>query len=116
VKSLMVPPGIPDWYSRHRLLERGPVELFGRAWSGGGVPVTKVEVAVDGQWQDAVLAPKSGSYAWRGWHMQWDASPGEHELMCRATDANGNTQPLQQRFDHGGFGNNSVHRVAVTVR
>jgi len=116
VKSLMVPPGIPDWYSRHRLLERGPVELFGRAWSGGGVPVTKVEVAVDGQWQDAVLAPENGSYAWRGWHMQWDASLGEHELMCRATDANGNTQPLQQRFDHGGFGNNSVHRVAVTVR
>ena len=55
VKSLMVPPGIPDWYSRHRLVERGPVELFGRAWSGGGVPITKVEVAVDGQWHEAAL-------------------------------------------------------------
>jgi iron complex outermembrane receptor protein len=24
----------------------------------------------------------------------WDATPGEHELMCRATDANGDTQPI----------------------
>lgn len=116
VKSLMVPPGIPDWYSRHRLVERGPVELFGRAWSGGGVPVAKVEVAVDGAWQDAALDPETGRYAWRAWRIRWDASPGEHELMCRATDAEGRSQPLQQRFDHGGFGNNAVHRIAVTVR
>src|SRR5260370_301141 len=52
VKSLMVPPGIPDWYSRLRLIERGRVELFGRAWSGGGVPITKVEVAVARQWRE----------------------------------------------------------------
>jgi DMSO/TMAO reductase YedYZ molybdopterin-dependent catalytic subunit len=116
VKSLMVPPGIPDWYSRHRLVERGQVELFGRAWSGGGVPITKVEVAVDGKWQEARLDPEAGRYAWRGWHSEWHASPGEHELMCRATDASGEIQPLEQRFDRGGFGNNAVHRVEITVR
>ena len=38
VKSLMVPPGIPDFYSRARMVEAGPVALFGRAWSGGGRP------------------------------------------------------------------------------
>jgi DMSO/TMAO reductase YedYZ molybdopterin-dependent catalytic subunit len=116
VKSLMVPPGIPDWYSRHRLVERGAVELFGRAWSGGGAPIVKVEVAVDGQWHEAALDPELGRYAWRGWRFEWHASPGEHELMCRASDASGETQPLEQRFDRGGFGNNAVHRVAVTVR
>jgi len=36
--------------------------------------------------------------------------------MCRATDADGETQPIEQRFDRGGFGNNAVHRVQVTVR
>ena len=36
--------------------------------------------------------------------------------MCRATDAAGEAQPLDQRFDRGGFGNNAVHRVQVTVR
>jgi len=116
VKSLIVPPGIPDWYTRRRLVERGPVELFGRAWSGAGVPIAKVEVAVDGQWQQAVLDPPAGRYSWRGWRCQWHAAPGEHDLACRATDANGDTQPIEQRYDRGGFGNNAVHRVEVTVR
>lgn len=116
VKSLMAPPGIPDWYSRNRLVERGPVELMGRAWSGAGVPVVKVEVGVDGQWSEARLDPLAGTYAWRGWRFHWEATPGEHVLQCRATDANGDVQPLEQRFDRGGFGNNVVHTVNVTVR
>jgi DMSO/TMAO reductase YedYZ molybdopterin-dependent catalytic subunit len=116
VKSLMVPPGVPDFYTRRRLLEHGPVELFGRAWSGAGVSIAKVEVAVDGVWQQAVLDSAAGPYAWRGWRSQWHAVPGEHELMCRATDANGDEQPLEQRYDRGGFGNNAVHKVHVTVR
>ncbi|MCL4768700.1 MAG: sulfite oxidase [Hyphomicrobiaceae bacterium] len=116
VKSLMVPPGIPDWYTRRRLLEHGPVELRGRAWSGGGVPVANVEVGVDGEWQEATLDPDAGNYAWRGWRFTWDATPGEHELVCRATDAAGQVQPLEAPWDSGGFGNNAVHRVAVTVR
>ena len=116
VKSLIVPPGIPDWYTRRRLVEHGPVELFGRAWSGAGVPIAKVEVAVDGVWRQAALDPPVGPYAWRGWRAQWHAAPGEHELMCRATDANGDAQPLEQRYDRGGFGNNAVHKLEVTVR
>src|SRR5687767_13686673 len=50
VKSLMVPPGIPDWYTRHRVVEAGSVELTGRAWCGGGVPVERVAVGIDGAW------------------------------------------------------------------
>lgn len=116
VKSLMVPPGIPDFYSRTRIAEPGPITLFGRAWSGAGVPVTKVEVAVDGEWRDAALDPDAGRYAWRGWRCDVTLASGEHELMCRATDANGEVQPLVQRFDRGGFGNNEAQRVKVTVK
>jgi len=117
VKSLMVPPGLPDWYTRRRLVEKGPVEIFGRAWSGDGVPVTKVELAVNGEWRDATLEPPHSKYAWRGWRAVWDANaPGDYVLMCRAQDANGDTQPVQQRWDNAGFGNNMVHRVEVTVR
>jgi hypothetical protein len=36
--------------------------------------------------------------------------------MCRATDANGDVQPIAPRFDRGGFGNNGAHRVEVFVR
>jgi len=116
VKSLMVPPGVPDFYTRCRMAEAGPVHLFGRAWSGAGVPIARVELGIDGAWQDAVLDPPQGQYAWRGWRALWHAQPGEHELACRATDGNGDSQPLCQRWDSGGFGNNAVQRVQVTVR
>ena len=116
VKSLLVPPGIPDWYTRRRLVEHGTVEVTGRAWSGAGVPIAKVEFGVDGHWQDATLDTEAGPYAWRGWRATWQATPGEHELSCRATDTAGNVQPLETPWDMGGFGNNVVHRVAVTVR
>jgi DMSO/TMAO reductase YedYZ molybdopterin-dependent catalytic subunit len=116
VKSLMVPPGIPDWYTRARLVERGPLRVTGRAWSGAGVAITKVELGVDGRWTEATLGPVNGQYAWREWSATWEATPGEHVLQCRATDANGDTQPLEQRFDRAGFGNNVVHTVPVTVR
>ena len=116
VKSLMAPPGIPDWYSRGRVAEAGRQELFGRAWSGAGVGIAKVEVSIDGVWHIATLDPPTGKYAWRGWRFMWEAKPGERILQCRATDANGDVQPLKQRFDRAGFGNNAVHTVAVTVR
>jgi DMSO/TMAO reductase YedYZ molybdopterin-dependent catalytic subunit len=116
VKSLLVPPGIPDWYTRRRLVDAGAVTLTGRAWSGDGMPIAKVEVGIDGTWQAAELDPPPGKFAWRGWRALWKAEPGEHELACRATDANGQTQPVETRWDMSGFGNNAVHRVAVTVR
>jgi hypothetical protein len=39
-----------------------------------------------------------------------------HELCCRATDAQGNVQPLEPVWDVAGFGNNSVQRVGVIVQ
>lgn len=116
VKSLMIPPGIPDFYSRRRVLDHGRVELYGRAWSGGGVGISGVEVGIDDVWHAATLDPPAAKYAWRGWRFDWDATPGEHILMCRATDAAGAMQPLEPPWDRGGFGNNAVQRVAVTVR
>jgi DMSO/TMAO reductase YedYZ molybdopterin-dependent catalytic subunit len=116
VKSLLVPPGIPDWYTRHRLLERGPTHLFGRAWSGNGVAIAGVEVAINGRWQEARLDPPQGKFAWRGWRHLWQAEIGDYELACRATDANGDVQPLEPSWDAGGFGNNAVQRLRVWVR
>ncbi|NBS57685.1 MAG: sulfite oxidase [Betaproteobacteria bacterium] len=115
VNSLMAPPGIPDFFTRRRLVNPGPVRLFGRAWSGGGVPIARVEVSVNGVWGEARLDPVAGPWAWRGWSFDWEASPGEHVLACRATDANGNVQPGDPRPDIGGFGNNATHRVSITV-
>ena len=115
VKSLMVPPGIPDWLTRSRFVETGPVEVTGRAWSGGGVPVERVELGVDGEWSEAEIVSGQGHYAWSAWRTSWEATPGAHVLRCRATDADGNVQPLDPPWDVGGFANNAVQEVAVFV-
>jgi sulfane dehydrogenase subunit SoxC len=115
VNSLMVPPGIPDFYRRARLAAAGRIEIRGRAWSGSGA-VTRVEFAADGDWSDARLDAPAGAHAWRGWRASWDAVPGEHELRCRATDGSGATQPLEPEWDATGFGNNAAQRVVVTVQ
>ena len=115
VRALMSPPGIPDFFTRRRLVEPGPVWIRGRAW-GGAAPIRRVEVGVDGAWSDAALDAPIGDWAWRGWSFEWEAEPGEHELACRATDADGNVQPLDAPWNYGGMGNNSVQLVPVTVR
>lgn len=116
VRSLMVPPGIPDWYSRERVVTAGEQVVFGRAWSGAGAPVTRVEYGVDGVWQDAELLPAVGRFAWCGWRATWTAIPGHRELRCRATDAEGNVQPLDPVWDTAGFGNNACQCVSVWVK
>ena len=115
VRALMIPPGIPDFLTRHRYVDAGEVALSGRAWSGAA-PIVRVEVGVDGRWSDAELGPARGEFAWRAWSFAWRATPGEHELACRATDSAGRVQPLEQPWNHQGMGVNHVQRVAVTVR
>jgi sulfane dehydrogenase subunit SoxC len=116
VKSLIIPPGIPDWYTRRRIVEQGTIEVRGRAWSGAGVAITRVELGVDGAWRDAEVEPRSEKFAWQRWRAKWQAARGEHELACRATDAAGAAQPLEPDWNLGGMGNNAVQRVQVTVR
>lgn len=115
VRSLMIPPGVPDFFSRRRYVEAGPTVLHGRAWSGDG-PVERVDVCVDGRWGKATLAAPVGASAWVAWSFDWDATPGEHELACRAADAAGNVQPLAPPWNYQGMGNNAIQRLTVTVR
>ncbi len=116
-RSLMVPPGIPDFMTRTRFVDAGPVTLTGRAWSGWA-PVERVEVSGDGgaTWHEAELDEPLSAFAWRGWTYRWQAEPGEHELCCRAADAAGNAQPDVAEWNFDGFCNNAVQRVQVVVR
>ena len=114
VRSLMVPPGVPDFFTRSRIVPPGPVMLTGRAWSGEGA-VQRVEVGIDGKWAPAQLQQPAAPFAWCAWSMPWVADPGEHELACRATDTTGAAQPLEQAWNYQGMGNNVVQRIKVTV-
>jgi sulfane dehydrogenase subunit SoxC len=115
-RSLLVPPGVPDFMTRERRLEPGPVTLTGRAWSGQA-PIQAVEVSTDGgaTFDAAVLDASRGPHAWRGFSFEWDAEPGEHLLCSRATDAAGNSQPLEPPWNLKGFANNAVSRLKVLV-
>ena len=115
IRALMVPPGIPDFFTRRRFADAGLVRLEGRVWSGEAA-VERVEVGIDDAWADARLEPPLGEFAWRRWTFEWDAGPGDHELACRGTDAGGRIQPLEQPWNYQGMANNLVQRVPVTVR
>jgi DMSO/TMAO reductase YedYZ molybdopterin-dependent catalytic subunit len=116
-RSLMIPPGIPEFLTRARIVEAGTCEILGRAWSGAS-QITAVDVSSDGggTWAAAELGePELGRWAWRPWRYTWIAEPGEYELCCRARTAAGVEQPLEASWNLGGYMNNAVQRVAVTV-
>jgi DMSO/TMAO reductase YedYZ molybdopterin-dependent catalytic subunit len=60
-----------------------------------GTPLRSVEVKVDeGPWQRATLDPQNTQYSWKLFSYRWEgATPGEHTIVSRATDANGVVQP-----------------------
>jgi hypothetical protein len=116
-RSLMIPPGIPDFATRERRIAMGTLRVRGRAWSGFGA-IARVEASADGgeTWSDAELGPQPSRWAWRAWEWEWDAErAGVHELCCRATDEEGNVQPVAAPWNLGGYANNEVHRVPVVV-
>jgi DMSO/TMAO reductase YedYZ molybdopterin-dependent catalytic subunit len=115
-RSLIAPPGVPDFMTRRRFVDAGRVELEGRAWSGHGA-IERVEVSTDGgaSWTPARLGEPTDPAAWRGWSSTWEAEPGEYELCCRCFDTSGRSQPDEAPWNLGGYANNAVHRVPVTV-
>ena len=62
---------------------------------GDGTPLKSVEVQIDnGPWQQATLDPANSRFSWKLFTYRWEgATPGEHTLVSRATDVNGNVQP-----------------------
>jgi DMSO/TMAO reductase YedYZ molybdopterin-dependent catalytic subunit len=72
----------------------GSYEVFGFVLNDG-TPLKSVEVKVDdGPWQKAVLASTNTQYSWKLFSYRWDgATPGEHTLVSRVTDADGKVQP-----------------------
>jgi DMSO/TMAO reductase YedYZ molybdopterin-dependent catalytic subunit len=116
-RSLLVPPGIPDFMSRKRFVKPGRERLHGRAWSGWG-PIDRVEVSTDGgeTWHEAEVGDPPGPAAWAPFAYEWDATEGDHVLCARARDSTGRSQPDAPPWNVGGYANNAVQRVPVTVR
>jgi sulfane dehydrogenase subunit SoxC len=103
-RSLMVPPGIPEFLSRGRIVDAGTHTVRGRAWSGLG-RIERVEFSDDDArtwWEAELDPPPPHASAWRGWSFEWHASPGERVVCCRATDSTGAVQPLEPAWNVSG--------------
>ncbi len=73
-------------------LRAGRTAVAGVAWAQHK-GIDAVHVRVDsGPWNQATLAAVPGIDTWRQWVWYWDATPGNHLIECRATDATGYTQ------------------------
>lgn len=91
--------------------------LTGRSWSGAG-GIRRVEVSTDGgaTWHRADLHDRPRPSTWSRWSTEWrPAAPGPTELLARATDTTGRTQPFETTFNTQGYLFDAVVRHPVTV-
>jgi DMSO/TMAO reductase YedYZ molybdopterin-dependent catalytic subunit len=111
-KSLITSP------RHHWHTTAGHITVQGFAWAGPS-GVTRMEVSVDNgaTWQHAELARTPYRWAWRKWHARVAITgAGAHEVLARATDGAGATQPREAEPNAAGYGNNAMHHVTVIVR
>jgi hypothetical protein len=69
----------------------GHVPIAGIAWAPDR-GVSKVEVSIDGTWQQARLSTPISDTTWVQWVVDWTATPGQHKIQVRATDGTGQVQ------------------------
>jgi DMSO/TMAO reductase YedYZ molybdopterin-dependent catalytic subunit len=97
-------------------LSAGSATVWGWAWSGEG-ELTGIDVSTDGgqTWTAGRFVGPWQRYSWRKWEFSWDARPGAHTLMARATDSLGRVQPSSRAFNRLGYRWNVIHAVTVDV-
>lgn len=96
-------------------LVRGRQTLHGFAHSPHGA-IAQVQWSDDAgrHWHDASLDAQQ-DYSWARFSFEWDALPGEHEVLTRATDASGDTQPERIPFNEKGYLFNQPLPHPITV-
>ena len=110
VKSVIVGP------AEGAKLPAGRTTVWGWAWSGEG-ELTGIDVSTDGgqSWSPGTFTGRWDRYSWRKWEAEWDAKPGAHTVMARASDSLGRIQPTSRAFNRLGYRWNVIHAVKVDV-
>jgi DMSO/TMAO reductase YedYZ molybdopterin-dependent catalytic subunit len=95
-------------------LPTGATPVAGVAWSPiEGIRGVEIRVDEDG-WRPARLVETTSDETWVQWVAEWDATPGEHTIRVRATDADGETQ-TERVSSVAPDGATGWHRRRVTV-
>jgi sulfite oxidase len=97
-------------------LPAGWVEIRGYAIGKGGDTIDQVQLSTDGgaTWISAELQSR-GRWAWSLWQLSLELRAGSYELVVRARDSSGNTQPADPRWNPPGYLRNVVETVRVTA-
>jgi DMSO/TMAO reductase YedYZ molybdopterin-dependent catalytic subunit len=118
VTSLRVKSVIANLVDGTTMRLGAPTAVQGVAWSGDKGPVTSVDVSTDGgrTWKPADLGPDKSQFGWRQFSFAFRPDrESYYNVMARATDASGETQPFAQEWNPSGYGWNVVQRVGVNV-
>ena len=87
----------------------------GLAWSAAAIE--SVEISFDGgvTWQRAEISEGADRGAPTEWRATLEAETGQRTIKVRATDSEGNAQPIVSRWNRNGYANNVTHSVSVEV-
>lgn len=82
-----------------------------------GVSIRQVELSTDGgkTWNAAKLTSPAAEFCWQLWSAEVAVTHQTHELIVRATDSRGDTQPQTPRWNAKGYLFNGWHRVPLKV-
>lgn len=83
-----------------------------------GTGISKVEISSDNgkSWTEAKLNPSLGKYSWRRWKYSFTpAKVGTIELLVKATNAAGATQP-QHHWNRSGYMRNEIESLSLIVQ
>jgi sulfite dehydrogenase len=83
----------------------------------GGYGITEVTLSTDGgrSWSGTKLGEDLGKYSFRPWQTAIRLKPGAHELMVRAVNRIGQSQPMEPLWNPAGYMRNVVETVRVTA-
>lgn len=113
VKSLITYPKSGAVFNKTKKLD-----IRGHAWAGE-LEVSKMEYSIDfgATWQVCALEKPVNRLAWQHFKAQIKfPETGYYEIWAKATDANGEAQPmLVPGWNPKGYLNNACHRIAVKV-
>lgn len=90
------------------------IDVQGVAFDGG-FGISKVELSSDSgkTWKMAKLDPDLGKYSWRRWHYTFTPlQKGNHHLLVKATNENGETQPTHQ-WNRSGYMRNEIELLPL---
>ncbi|HEY2954839.1 MAG TPA: sulfite oxidase [Candidatus Eisenbacteria bacterium] len=93
------------------------IQVRGIAWAGpAGLKLVEVSIDDGATWRPAGFTGESEPMSWRMWATEVEAKGLRKVTICaRATDLAGNQQPQAAEINGAGYGNNSIHKVTVSV-